>query len=264
MVVSRNRVERLRRCLQSLERSEGRDTLQIIVVDNGSFDGSASLDDEFPNTQFVRLPKDFGLTKAMNIGWRAADAEYVFFLHDDTEVDAAAAVRLADLLDANRDAAAACPLLVDAEGRPAPQLGAFPPDGKWSPAQISSQEPMPVEYPRGAAFMMRVALIKAVRQIDERFGQFGGDADLSAQINRAGKKILLLPTVKVVHYGSEGYSAAERADFRLARAAFAAKYFGFGAGLKERVASVLGPLFSFRFNELTKTLPGQKVDGTQS
>jgi N-acetylglucosaminyl-diphospho-decaprenol L-rhamnosyltransferase len=233
-------------------------------VDNGSGDGSASLDTEFPNTQFIRLPKDFGLTKAMNIGWRAADAEYVFFLHDDTEVDPAAAVRLAELLDSTPDAAAVCPLLVDEEGHPAPQLGDFPPDGQWTPAQPAGSDPMPVDYPRGAAFMMRVGLIRAVRQIDERFGQFGGDADLAAQISRAGKKILLLPTVKVLHHGSEGYSTAERADFLLARAAFAAKYFGFGAGLKQRLAAVFGPLFSFRFGELTRTVSGQKVDGTQS
>src|SRR5581483_9090599 len=264
VVVSRNRRERLRACLASLEKSEARDTLQIIVVDNGSTDGAATLDDDFPNTQFVRLPKDFGLTKAMNIGWRAADAEYVFFLHDDTEVEPAAAARLADLLDARSDAAAACPLLVDSEGRPAPQLGGFPPDNAWEPAAPAGADPIAVEYPRGAAFMMRVALIKAVRQIDERFGQFGGDADLAAQINRAGKKILLLPTVKVVHYGSEGYTAEERADFLLCRAAFSAKYFGFFDGLKAHLASVFGPLFSFRFSELTRTISGQKIDGTQS
>src|SRR5664279_6596546 len=121
VVVSRNRAALLRRCLESLEKSEGRETLQIVVVDNGSSDGSAHLDTVFPKTQFIRLPKNFGLTKAMNLGWRAADAKYVFFLHDDTEVDAQTAVRLAETLDANPDAAAACPLLVDAEGCPAPQ-----------------------------------------------------------------------------------------------------------------------------------------------
>jgi GT2 family glycosyltransferase len=264
VVVSRNRIELLRRCLQSLEHSEGRETLQVIVVDNGSVDGSSSLDSEFPNTQFVRLPKDFGLTKAMNLGWRAADADYVFFLHDDTEVQPATILRLAELLDANSEAAAAVPLLVNAQRNPAPQLGGFPPDNQWKPAEPSGDQPISVEYPRGAAFMMRVALIKAVRQIDERFGQFGGDADLAAQINRAGKKILLLPTVQVLHHGSPGYSTAERADFLLCQAAFSSKYFGFGAGLKARLAAVFGPLFSFRFGELSRTLSGQKIDGTQS
>jgi GT2 family glycosyltransferase len=111
---------------------------------------------------------------------------------------------------------------------------------------------------------MRVGLIRAVRQIDERFGQFGGDADLAAQINRSGKKILLLPTVKVLHHGSGGYTTEERADFLLCRAAFSAKYFGFGEGLKARLAAIFGPLFSFQFGELSRTISGQKIDGTQS
>ena len=263
VVVSRNRAGLLRRCLEALEKSEGRETLQIVVVDNGSSDGSAQLDIDFPQTQFIRLPKNFGLTKAMNLGWRAADAEYVFFLHDDTEVEPGAAIRLAETLDANPSAAAACPLLVDDEGRPAPQLGALPPDGQWHAAEPSLSQPEPVEYPRGAALMMRVYVIRAVRQIDERYGQFGADADLAAQILRASKTILLDPAARVRHHGSTGYSALERADFLLGRAVFMGKYLGFAAGLRARLAAVFGPLVSFRWGELRYTLPGQKIDGTQ-
>ena len=263
VVVSRNRAALLRRCLESLEKSQGRETLQIVVVDNASSDGSAQLDADFPQTQFIRLPKNFGLTKAMNLGWRAADAEYVFFLHDDTEVEPGAAIRLAETLDANPNAAAACPLLVADEGRPAPQLGTLPPDGEWVAAEPTGSEPEPVEYPRGAALMMRVYVIRAVRQIDERYGQFGGDADLAAQILRASKKILLDPAARVRHYGSGAYSALERADFLLGRAVFMGKYLGFAAGLRARLAAVFGPLLSFRFGELRYTLAGQKIDGTQ-
>ena len=263
VVVSRDRRELLHACLASLEKSDGRDNIQVIVVDNGSTDGSAQLDSEFPRVQFVRVPKNFGLTKAMNLGWRAADSPYVFFLHDDTEVEPHAVAALADALDQHDEAAAACPLLVDGEGRPAPQLGALPPNGEWRPAQVSGIEPLAVEYPRGAALMMRVRLITAVRQIDERYGQFGGDADLAAQIQRASKTILLLPNVKVRHHGSPGYTAAERADFLLSRAAFVSKYSGFGPGLLARLAAIFGPLFGFRFGELSRTLSGQKIDGTQ-
>ena len=263
VVVSRNRAALLRRCLESLEKSEGRETLQIVVVDNGSSDGSAQLDTDFPHTQFIRLPKNFGLTKAMNIGWRAADAEYVFFLHDDTEVDPGAAIWLAGTLDSNPTAAAACPLLVDDDGQPAPQLGVLPPTGEWLPAESSGSQPEPVDYPRGAALMMRVYVIRAVRQIDERYGQFGGDADLAAQILRASKKILLDPGARVRHHGRAAYSALERADFLLGRAVFMGKYLGFAAGLRARLAAVISPLIGFRFGELRYTLPGQRIDGTQ-
>jgi len=263
VVVSRNRAESLRRCLESLERSEARERLQLIVVDNGSTDGSAQLDADFPKVQFVFLPKNFGLTKALNLGWRAADAPYVFFLHDDTEVPPETVARLADVLDANPEAAAVCPLLVTEENRPAPQLGHLPPDGQWRPAEISGSEPMAVQYPRGAALMMRVIRIRAIRQIDERYGQFGADADLAMQIRKASQKILLVPSAQVRHAGREGYSTPERADFLLGRAVFQQKYVGFGSGLKARLAAVFGPLFSFRLSEARYTLSGQKIDGTQ-
>jgi hypothetical protein len=199
----------------------------------------------------------------MNLGWRAADAEYVFFLHDDTEVEPGAVIHLAETLDANPNASAACPLLVDDEGQPAPQLGTLPPDGQWLAAEPSGSQPESVQYPRGAALMMRVYVIRAVRQIDERYGQFGADADLAAQILRASKKILLDPGARVRHHGSGAYSALERADFLLGRAVFMGKYLGFAAGLRARLAAMAGPLLSFRFGELRYTVAGQKIDGTQ-
>jgi GT2 family glycosyltransferase len=262
VVVSRNRIAELRRCLESIEASQGRESYQLIAVDNGSTDGAAQLDDEFPNVQWIRLPKNFGLTKAWNLGWRAADAERVLFLHDDTRVEPGAIAALAAALDANADAAAVCPLLVDEEGHPAPQLGSLPPTGDWRPAPPAT-EPVPVEFPRGAAVMARVFFIKAIRQIDARYGQFGCDADLAAEIRRAGRKILLVPSARVCHQGRTDYSSLERADFLLARAVFLGKYQGLGAGIQARLGAVFGPLFGFRFGELRHTLAGQKIDGTQ-
>ena len=264
MVVSHNRADSLRRCLESIEKSEGRETIQVIVVDNGSRDGSAQLDGEFPRTQFIRLPKNFGLTKALNLGWRAAAAPYVLFLHEDAEVQFDTIRRLAEALDEHPEAAAVCPLLVDGEGRPAAQFGRLPPDGEFRPAEIEGDDPEPVEFPRGAALMIRVSVIRAVRQIDERYGQFGADADLAMQIQRASKKILLIPTAKARHLGGRGYSAGERADFLLSRAVFLGKYAGVAAGVKARVAAVIGPLVSLRLGELKNTLAGQRIDGTQN
>src|SRR5258708_21060323 len=93
VVVSHNRAAMLRRCLESIEKAEGRSALQVIVIDNGSSDGSARLDAEFPHLQWIRLPKNFGLTKALNLGWRAPDAPYVYFLHDDPEVEPPGIIR---------------------------------------------------------------------------------------------------------------------------------------------------------------------------
>jgi GT2 family glycosyltransferase len=263
VVVSRNRVDDLRRCLQSIENSKGRERHQVIVVDNGSTDGAARLDEEFPNTQFIRLPKNFGLTKAWNLGWRAANAEYVLFLHDDTRLEPDTITLLADALDVNSEAAEVCPLLVDGTGNPAPQLGKLPPTGEWSPASQSGTDPVAVEFPRGAAVMARVFFIKAIRQIDARYGQFGCDADLAAEIRRASRKILLVPQARVEHRGRTAYSTLERADFLLGRAVFLGKYYGTSAGIQARIGAVLGPLLGLRLGEFWHTAGGQKIDGTQ-
>ncbi len=262
MIVSRNRVELLRACLESVEKSQGRSTLQIIVVDNGSRDGSAQLEDNFPHIRFFRLPKNFGLTKAMNIGWRAAEADYVLFLHDDTELEPDTVERLAAVLDERNDASAVCPLLVDEEGQPAPQIGNLPPDGEYRPAEVSGPEPFAVSYARGAALMLRAFVIKSMRQLDERYGQFGSDADLAAYIRSGGKKILLVPQARARHYGGD-WGAMRHGDFMLGRITFIGKYQGFFAGLNARVAAILGALVSFHWGELRSTFGGQKIDGTQ-
>jgi len=263
VVVSHNRAELLRRCLESLERAEARESFQTILVDNGSSDGSPQIDEEFTAVRMIRLPKNFGLTKALNIGIRAAEAEYILLLHDDTEVEPGVVRMLAETLDAMPEAAAVCPLLVDAGGAPVPQLGDLPPNGLYLPAAPGSG-PVAVGYPRGAALMIRAFVFRSMRQIDERYGQFGGDAELAQQVRRGGKKILLVPAARVVHHGRESDTAMLRADFRLGRAAWIGKFQGFGAGLIARLGAVFQPLAAFQFGEFRYTVAGQKVDGTQS
>ena len=94
-------------------------------------------------------------------------------------------------------------------GNPAPQFGKLPPTGEWTPAS-PGREPVAVEFPRGAAVMARVFFIKAIRQIDARYGQFGCDADLAAEIRRASRKILLIPAARVQHRGRDAGAGSHR------------------------------------------------------
>ncbi|MGA2134843.1 MAG: glycosyltransferase family 2 protein [Bryobacteraceae bacterium] len=262
LVVSYNRKALLRRALDALERSENREAIEIVLVDNGSTDGSALLETEYPRTRFIRIPRNFGLTKALNLGVRGSEGEYILFLHEDTEVFPDTVRVLAETLDSQPEAGAVCPLLVDADGHPAPQFGKFPPDDSYQPAEPATQLTR-VDFPRGAALMMRRFLLTAIRQIDERYGQFGSDADLCFQLRRAGKKILLVPQARARHAGREGDSTLRKADQRLGTIAWIGKYDGFWSGLKSQIGSILSALFSFRLRELRYLLGSQKVDGSQ-
>ena len=117
-MVAYNRAPALRRAIQALERSQDRERLEILVIDNGSEDESPQLDIDFPDVTLLRLPHHFGATKAMNIGVRTAKSEILFFLSPDVEVAPETVTKLADQLESETDAVAVCPLLVDAEGHP--------------------------------------------------------------------------------------------------------------------------------------------------
>jgi GT2 family glycosyltransferase len=139
----------------------------------------------------------------------------------------------------------------------------LPPRAEYRPAQPAGADPETVEYPRGAALMMRVFTIRAVRQIDERYGQFGADADLATQIRRASKRTLLIPAARCLHRGAETRSELERADALQGQAVFMDKYAGFLPGLRTRVLTALRLLFTLEWGVLRHVLAGRKIDGAQ-
>ncbi|EIE98176.1 glycosyltransferase family 2 protein [Saccharomonospora glauca] len=82
VIATRDRVEELARTLTRLR--ELRPTPPIIVVDNGSVDGTAAVvRDEFPGVRLIRLPENVGIA-ARNLGVEAADTPYVAFCDDDS------------------------------------------------------------------------------------------------------------------------------------------------------------------------------------
>jgi hypothetical protein len=261
VIVSLDRGEELRRSLQLLTASDH----QVIVVDNGSRDGSADLSIEFPSARFSKLPRNFGLTKALNIGLRACEGEYLLCLHDDARITPENVTRLADYLEQHPEAGAVCPILMTEDDLPALQVRALPspadPDPSFAPAARDGAVAAPCVL--GAAIMFRSFFLRAVRQIDEHYGTWGGDAEICAQMKGSGKKVVILPDVPAVHLAEESpVDPATLAGDRVAgTAVFLGKHFGFSASLLYRVKSALGALFTFRFSSLAGAVAGQKIDG---
>jgi N-acetylglucosaminyl-diphospho-decaprenol L-rhamnosyltransferase len=256
IVVSRNRKESLRQLLESLRTSS-----QVIVVDNASTDGSPSLAAEFPSARFIPLPKNFGLTKALNVGLRGAEGQFLLFLHDDVTLGGEAISQLADMLDESPEVGAVAPHL---EG--SPQAAALPspshPYPQWHTVDGTSNQD--VECVTGAALMVRHQFIRAMRQIDERYGNYGSDIDLSAQVvRRAGKKIRIACNVKALHRVSGKDTSLMEADRVIGTAIFLGKYYGSLARWKFQILETLKAVFSFRLGLAKHLLSIQKLDGTQ-
>ena len=237
-----------------------------MVVDNGSWDGAETINEEFPALRFSRLPRNFGLTKALNIGLRAADGEYILCLHDDVRITGEAVTRLADFLEASADAGAVCPLLTNASGSPVPQVRALPTPSDPDPElrQPESAGEITVECVSGAAIMFRSFFLRALRNVDERYGTYGSSIEICAQMRRATKKVVILHSVTAIHESMA--SAAPPGALQGARAAgtavFLGKHHGFASALTYRLKTGLGALLTFRFSVLSGAISGQKIDGT--
>lgn len=289
LIVSHNSVEALRRSVASLEASEGREQMEILVVDNGSSDGSQRIDSEFPDVNMLRLPHHCGLTKARNIGIRTAKADKLLLLAPGIEVDRRTVLGLAERLDAEQPAAlAVAPTIVDAgSGAVISKMHRLP----ASPGEVAAcwQDPRALatvadaaacEVPDARALLIRKSTIQGMNFLDEKFGEHWGDVELAFQIKRAGKKVAVAADLPVRLSTAAAQAlwtpttssdrAAFAADAATGAAAYVGKHFGFGAGLGLRLKLIAGALVrTLTFQEsgynvglLSRLLSGYKIDGS--
>jgi N-acetylglucosaminyl-diphospho-decaprenol L-rhamnosyltransferase len=269
IIITRNQARALRRCLEALHRSTIIDQIEIIVVDNASTDGSNVIQDDFEKITYLKLPKNFGWTKAANIALRSSLAESVLFLDPRVELAPPAVAELAAVVSQESDAAAATAMLASLEGKPARVMRKMPTPGDLQPPLFAlpafPEEPMAVDYPGVFALLIRKPFLKGMNFLDERYGELWADAEIAAQVKRAGRKILLLPSATGVFYDEDAppplYPALLEADFEQGAATYLSKHYGGGMG--RRVTAALGALAALKLGLFSNLLSGQKIDGSQ-
>jgi GT2 family glycosyltransferase len=89
IILNYNLRDDLETCLLSLLNLEfPREKMEIIVIDNGSSDGSQKMvSQKFPDIRLIRNETNLGFTKAANLGSFEAKGEYLAFLNNDIRVD---------------------------------------------------------------------------------------------------------------------------------------------------------------------------------
>lgn len=275
LIHSRNRIDALRRCLAAIERSQDRARIEVIVVDSGSRDGSALLDQEFPAAQFLRLAKNFGLNRALNIGTRTAKGDLLFLLSEDAEVEPATIPRLADHLESSDRIGAVCPWVESVRRLPdAGELWRSFDTGDMAgsiPVDPAAEE-VDVEYPAGAPLMLRRKFLQGMNYIDKRFTHYWIDAEICYQLRSGGKRIVVLPQIRLERNPDPGRAMDDpihAADLALGGAAYLGKHGGGGFGFRLRaIWSAIARMLTFRrpgfqARLLGALVTGQRVDGTQ-
>lgn len=279
ILIAHNQAAELRRALQALERSQDRDRFEILVIDSGSQDDTANIDQEFPSITLLRLPHHFGATKAMNIATRTAKTDFLFFLSPDVEAAPDTIRLLTERLEAESEATAVCPLLVDPTGAPVARIQPLP--TRETLAQVCAggeaphiepdltQESVAVGYPGRDALLVRKQFIIGMNYFDARFGEYWADADLALKVRHARKKILLYPAIRARWHAPayppphDACAAVYSADRVLGAALLLRKHQGFFAGLTFRLSAIVGALLHFDFRLFASLVSGEKV-GSQA
>src|SRR5262245_8879404 len=118
VTVTFNSEDHIRGCLDSVARNAAEMSIEHIVIDNDSKDGTAAVvRAEFPQAVFIQNPENRGLTAANNQGQRMARGQYVIFLNPDTVVPDGTFRTLVHTMDLHRDIGVLAPRLVDERGK---------------------------------------------------------------------------------------------------------------------------------------------------
>jgi GT2 family glycosyltransferase len=115
VVLNHNGGELTLRCLESLEALDWpKERLEVVVVDNGSSDGSAgAVRERFPGVRVIEAGRNLGFAGGNNLGLRdPGDADYVALLNNDARVDPGWLAPLVAALEADPGLGAACPKIL--------------------------------------------------------------------------------------------------------------------------------------------------------
>ncbi len=205
------------RCIETLE-AEGTDGLEIVVVDDGSSDGTAeALAAAHPRVRVVRRSPAVGFTRAANLGMAEAGGDLLLLLNSDTEVAAGAFAPLLAAFARDPRLGAAGAVLHYPGGSPQ-WSGGRAPTLPWLFALASGLPPLlarlpfwrrakpvgapagQVDWVTGAALCVRRRAWEEAGGLDERFRFYAQDLDLCLRLRDAGWKVELLPGFRVLHH----------------------------------------------------------------
>lgn len=213
-----NGIKYIRKCLESL----AGEPANIIVVDNGSDDGSAQLvEQEFPKVSLLRLSQNYGFCKAVNEGVKISETTYVILLNNDTEVVEGFVKSLEKAMDQNARIFSGSaqmrnlykPELIDDAGDYYCALGWAFADGKDRPVD-SYQKAKRIFASCGGASIYRRVIFDKLGGLDENHFAYLEDIDLGYRARLHGYLNVYIPEAVVYHAGS-GFSGSRYNKFKV-------------------------------------------------
>lgn len=183
-ITTRDRAHMLPRTLDSLRALSG-PPLRIVVLDDGSTDGTALLAQRYPEVEWRRHARPRGIIESRNELLRSADAEYFLGLDDDAWFQRGDELSLA--LEHLRAAPSVAAVAFDI----------LSPD---RPTEATRAAPRPVSMFIGCGHLLRLSAVRAAGFYAATPGPYGSEEkDLCLRLADLGHRVELLPGVHVWH-----------------------------------------------------------------
>lgn len=205
-----NGIEYLKRCLASLKQDTKEVPTHIIVVDNGSTDGSPQwMEAHCPEVELIALKENTGFPHAVNLGIRRARTPYVILLNNDTEVKSGfTGTLLRTITSSDRIFSVSAKMLdmkqenlLDNAGDLYCALGWAFARGKGKPADKYDTRAEIFSACAGAA-IYRKSVFEEIGYFDEEHFAYLEDVDIGWRAKIYGYRNFYEPAAQVLHAGS--------------------------------------------------------------
>lgn len=226
IIVSTNEAHWLEPALSTVFARAGEATLDVVVVDNSSTDGTRELvEGKFPEARVVDSV-NHGFAHANNRGAMTTDARYVLFLNPDTEVVDGTFGELVAAMDARPEVGLAGVRQLTADGSLWPTIRYFPGPlrslaqalrserwpralrGRWSGERELDMDlyagEVACDWTSGSFMFARREALASSGLLDERFFIYSEEPDLCLRMRRDGWQIRHLPHLTIIHHAGKG------------------------------------------------------------
>lgn len=206
-------------CLRSIEEESKGVGFEVLLVDNGSTDGSAETFQKVGKEKFwkdkftlVLNNSNFGYAKANNQGIAKAKGKYILLLNNDTILQKDALQNLLTFAEITPDIGVVGAKLLNVDGSLQPSCYHFPTiknaikeywfgkKGLFEKYAPVGDSPTAVDSVVGAAFLITPSARRKVGMLDERYFAYFEDIDYCRQVWKIGLKVYYLPSAIITHY----------------------------------------------------------------
>ena len=227
-LVPLNALNYLEPLLASIEQFSKGLTYEVILVDNGSTDGTADwIKEHHPEISLTRNQANLGFTRGNNQAMEMAKGDFILLLNPDTFLTEDCFGPQLDFLRENPDVGIAIPKVLNADGSFQQQsrrgdarlvevfgyflkLGKLFPKNKALNGYLQSWLPVDevaeVKAVSGSCMFIRREVYEKIGGLDERFFAYQEDSDYCLRARQAGWKVMYVPLSSIIHYAGEGGS----------------------------------------------------------